>query len=514
MIKKQRNTIIICAIAFVVLLILYLAVVKPLLKETFKEVDPPLLIEGEVLDSNNRILMFPHAKKADIAKVEVHNEHGTFTLYRGKDKNNKYTNEFFIKDMEGAPLNQELTNALLVDAGYTLSMERLEDMNDDLSVYGLAESDSPSWYLLTLIDEKTTHKVFIGDKIKTGGGYYCMYDGREAVYILEVNIESSLLSNVYDFIVPALGYPISTEEYTKVDDFQIIREGKLFVSVDTLSAEESGREDGMIDYKLEYPEGYSLNISTYSMMLQLFSGFSGVETVSCGNDVVDLDVKMLKEKYRIDLESPYYFIHYKCGDVDTYIAFSEPDENGDMFAYSSIYNLVAKTNVNSATFVEWGLLNFVQSALFSKNINDVSKIEIYGSIDNGGEKLDVDASFTLEGEGEKLKVTQNGKDAPYDADSLVYFRKLYNVILLISIQDYSDVTDITAPNVKELATLNIELDDGEKLEYKFYSYSTRRCFYTVNGKGEFYVNRDSVEKLLRDTNNMLLGRPIEPEAKN
>ena len=507
---KQRTTIIICAIAFVFLLVLYFAVVKPLLKEEIEEIDPPTLLEGEVLGLNNRILLFPQAQMADILSIEVHNEHGTFTFYRGYKGDNK---NFYIKDMEGAPYNLDMFTSLAVNAGYPLSMKRLDDMNKDLSVYGLAESDSPAWFLLTRMDGKT-HKVFIGDKIKTGGGYYCLYEGRDAVYILDATIESTLLADVKTLITPNLGYPISTDEFRNVEDFQIIKNGKHFVSIDTVPFEEGGEEDGMVKYSLEYPTGYTLNISTYTMLLQAFTNFSGGETVACGNDVIDLDAAMLKEKYRIDLENPYYFVHYKCSDIDTYITFSEPDENGDMYAYSSIYNLVAKTNINSATFIEWGLINFVQPTVFSQNINDVSKIEISGKIDNGEEKLDVDAYFTLEGEGDTLKVKPNGSNTAYDADSLNYFRKLYNVMLLIRIQDYSDITDITAPNVKELATMKVELDDGEILEYKFYSYSTRRCFYTVNGKGEFYVHRDAVEKLLRDTNNMLLGRPIEPEAKN
>lgn len=85
-------------------------------------------------------------------------------------------------------------------------------------------------------------------------------------------------------------------------------------------------------------------------------------------------------------------------------------------------------------------------------------------------------------------------------------------MLGIRLQDYSDTTDTDA--MTPLAEMIIELDSGETLEYKFYTYSTRRCFYTINGKGEFYVLRDNVEKLLRDTDRMINGLPINSDDKN
>lgn len=80
--KKQKLTIIICASVFAVLLVVYLAVIRPLLKTATAETKPPELLEGEVLGANNRVLMFPHTEKADILSIEVHNEKGTYKFYR------------------------------------------------------------------------------------------------------------------------------------------------------------------------------------------------------------------------------------------------------------------------------------------------------------------------------------------------------------------------------------------------------------------------------------------------
>ncbi len=505
MIKKQLRTILICGGAFLLLLAVFLIFVRPLLAPETTEVKPPELLEGEVLGSNNRILMFRHVEQADILSIEVHNEHGTYTFYRGDD------NKFYIKGMEGVPYDLDLFTSLVVSSGYTLTIRRLDDREEDLSAYGLGEDDNPAWYLLTQMDGKTTHKVYIGDMIPTGGGYYCMYDGRDAVYILDPSLGQTLLADVYSLITPSLGYPIPSSAYMSVDDFQIVKDGELFLAIDMIPPSESGKEDGTNDYKMLAPANFSPNLTAYTTVLESLSALTGSEVVACGND--DLDDSVL-EQFGLDPDAAYCIAHYKYDDIDTYVSFSKPDEEGTLYAYTTVYHLVAKLNIADVPFLNWGILEFVTSSLFSENINDVSKIEISGKIENGleEENLEVDAFFTLEGSEQTIQIRPNGAANPYDLDSVRNFRQLYKTILGIRLENYADETDID--KMTPLATLTVELDNGEKTEYRFYTYSTRRCFYTINGKGEFYVLRDSVEKMLRDTDRMLKGLPIDSDAKN
>ena len=53
------------------------------------------------------------------------------------------------------------------------------------------------------------------------------------------------------------------------------------------------------------------------------------------------------------------------------------------------------------------------------------------------------------------------------------------------------------------------MDDGSVLEYKYYSYSSRRCYVTVNGEGEFYVNKKDVFKMLCDANRAAHGLTVD-----
>ena len=98
MIKKRQKLIIIIAAAAAVLLVLYFAVLAPMLKvDDSKNKEIPNLLPGEVLGTNNRILLMEHIEKADIQSIEVHNDNGTYTMYRGDD------DQFYLEGNEGAP---------------------------------------------------------------------------------------------------------------------------------------------------------------------------------------------------------------------------------------------------------------------------------------------------------------------------------------------------------------------------------------------------------------------------
>ncbi len=508
MIKKQTRTIIVCGILFILLLVGYIVYSALIGGDESGDTEPPELLQGELLGFNNRIFIYPQIESSDISSIEVHNEFGGYTFYKGYKGDNK---TFYIKGMEGAPYSQEALSALSVSTGYTLSLKRLDDPSSDLSDYGLDSSDEPAYFILTR-KNGVKHTVYIGDLIPTGGGYYARYEGRDAVYVLDNALQSTVLSDIKTMIQPKLGWPItSSTDYAKIDDFVFVKEGEPFISIDTV-IKEGGDTDGGYTYKITYPAGLELQDTAYTSILQIFTDFGGEETVLCGDEITDMTADEMNEKYGIDTKSPYYYIGYKLNDVDTAVFFSKPNDDGYMYAYSTTFNLVAKINLSKLPFLSWNIKEFMKTAVFASDINTVSKITLKGEIKNKAENLLLDAHFVLSGEGEKIKIFENGSETSYDADELKNFRQFYKSLLSIKLRDYADETDIS--KMELLAELDIEYDDGEKKEIKFYSYSTRRCFYTVNGKGEFYVLRDEVEKIIRDGDRILKDLPVDSDTKN
>ncbi len=198
-----------------------------------------------------RVLMFKRltydqSSTSDISKViktiEMHNEHGTYTLERGSN------NRFLVKDHGTAILVDESFAKLANACGYTISTmrlenpERLPDGSIDFAEYGLApetrvEQDeegndvldedgkpvtyeyTPAWYTITAMNGDS-YTVTIGDATISGGGYYARYADRNTVYVLNPdNISGAALQPIEALITPMMVYPMSMNSYFQVTDF-------------------------------------------------------------------------------------------------------------------------------------------------------------------------------------------------------------------------------------------------------------------------------------------------------
>lgn len=515
MIKNQKRLIIIGIPVLIALILLYFFVVAPLLDISSSEADPPELLEGEILSSDNNILMFDQVQRAAIKTIEVHNEKGSFTFYLDKDGN------FYIEGMEGAPYNLESFANFLVAAGYTLTKSRVMTDCQNMSDYGLAEEDNPSWYELTTA-AGIKHKVYIGNKTVDQSGYYARYEGRNAVYILDSSIESTLLCGIHSMITPILSYQLNESNYYKADDIFLIRDGKPVVWIDYVSEEEVPTAQGMGNWKMLYPTAYTVNATSLSTVLELFTGFYGLETVEFGSSLTDdffddnyedgevgdaeLDAdaeayyQHLKETYGIDIKNPAFMVSYTINDITSYVIFSEPDISGMMYAYSSLYDLVATIHSSSVEFLTWSIVGFVDRPIFIQNISDVAKIQI--------ESEKVNCTFFIEGKDQEISVTTNLSSKPLGASMYRSFQEWYREFVGLYIQDKAE------SNAKDnlYATITVTNDAGEVTVYRFYPYSTRRCLVTINDVGEFYLLLDEVERLIADANRIMNGESVEADS--
>ena len=217
----------------------------------------------EELGFNQRILMFPHLQQQDILRIDVVNDEGSFAFVRvDMDGNMSPTGSFVLANAPTVKYDQELFASLRVDAGYTLTTQKIEspikDANGEFTEYGLVSQErirpvidektgeavidketgepltetythNPAFYVVTDI-HGNSHKVIIGDMLVTGEGYYVQYvaidkDGnetkRDAVYVLSSSLEKSMLVAVEDMVTPQLTYPMSMNNYFDVAEFKL-----------------------------------------------------------------------------------------------------------------------------------------------------------------------------------------------------------------------------------------------------------------------------------------------------
>lgn len=100
-----------------------------------------------------------------------------------------------------------------------------------------------------------------------------------------------------------------------------------------------------------------------------------------------------------------------------------------------------------------------------------------------------------------------------------YFRHFFQTILYASIEGESQLTEAEQEAFKAKSdaeaelVMTIETEDGT-FEYRFFRYSERRCFFTVNGSGNYYMISDRVEKLWNDALRVIAGEDVAATDKN
>lgn len=544
--SKKKLTLIIIISAVIVASIALVLVFAPGWFKTEVEV-PPTLYDKEALSGSKRVMMFEQIPRERIQTIEVHNQKGDYTVYY-----NAETESFCFLGLEGTPYNEELFSQLVVAAGFPIISDRFlpTDERAPLEDYGLGENDEKAYYIITTraTDEtpSVSYKVYIGKPSLTENYYYCMVDGRDIVYILEQSIKTTLLSEVKSLLTPILTYPIEDNSYlTNISDIVILKDEELFVKIVYQDSEANvpGVElyGVTVPYLVTEPVEYDASTQQMTALLGQIVNMSGTElleyniydtvmlTDENGDPVLDENGKQeheyvmkpeIAEKY--GLAKPAHDVYYRyltsdgtALDIMVSISALQRGEDGSEFYYvaSMLFDTIAKMDASSLSFLEWSLMDYLDKPVFSVNIDKVSRIKI-----TTAEKS---YDFELTGTGDDLTAveTANGRTVFKGEDKEVgenhgirNFRKFYQTILGINREDFTE-----EPHENEralLLQLDVTFRDGSVRSYKFYSYSERRCFMTVNDRGEFYVLRSMMRKLVSDADKLLSYQTVNPNADN
>ena len=169
--------------------------------------------------------------------------------------------------------------------------------------------------------------------------------------------------------------------------------------------------------------------------------------------------------------------------------------------------MIARVEQITVDFLEWDLDKWVSPYIFQVNIQNVADISFAAD--------GLDETFTLGGkDNDSLTVTARTAGKIEDVKN---FRQLWKVLLSVT-EDGTATFDEADRDaiVREdnlLLTLTLHTKAGVERVYKFYPYSDRRVFYTVNGDGEFYVNRAMLDKVIADVRRVQSGESVNPDTK-
>lgn len=496
MIRQQKILIITLAIIFVIMTVAYFAVVRPLTapEETEKETLTP--DEGEDVTYGSHYLMFPQVERADMQSMEVHNEHGTYKFVRNGDGES----DFVIEGYENLAYDQELFSQLVVSSGYTMVEKVTENPTEqELIDYGFKNTEGEVPYYILTTKSGDVHKVLIGKKLISGGGYYAMYEGRDTVYFLDVSLEETILKPIESLVTPLLTAGIETTDYYLIDDFTIKHYGEDFLVCRNLTTQELSEMEttALAAAVVTYPADYDVSLF-YDQTLQALCYCTGESVAALGIDEENL------EKYGLT-DAPYE-ISYEYGGYTYKLTASELSEDGYYYVATSLFKIIVRVPAADFEFLTWDLINWIDTKVFSRNITFVKSIEVMGN-----DFSEVFNLYHFPTEDPNLAVVG---DECGEIDDIANFREFYKTLLLISVEGDAPTDEDIVSEANHMATVKVSTNGGNVTEYSFYRYSTRRALLTINGKGQFYVLVDTPEKIIGDAYKVTQGIPVDALDKN
>ncbi len=492
--KKSIRLMIILASVFAILLVGYFAVLRPMLQK--ESVTPaatyPPIWASEVESVDGRVMMYPHYQRENINKITVHNPKNAkfgeqyvdwgFYRYTGPEKNDDglVVGEFYLQNYEYAPFDSQKLANMVVAAGYTLTMARVEDHCSDYSRYGLDYATPEEAVSLTMeTSDGKTFIYYIGDKTPSGGGYYVRVVGedtllstgevmqRDSVYtMMPTNLDAAVMSSPTELVTPTLSLPFDTQSTELMDSFRVwINDPKYIVEVKDEAGNVTQKlkpaiylkpiEDvkdpfslfsGLGIYYSESHPGYFSSIR-FEALTSLFTDFTGEKVLELATTMIDEEgeeyygfTDEIRKKYYLD--NPKYTLCYNYQDIDNYVYFSDLQEDSYFYAYSLTFNTICKVTLEQAYFLEWDEQSYLQNQLAFLNIDNCDVLKLSGKyFDLGVVNPDrkgwqtVDETYQLTGTQKDLAIgTADGKTLNTEE-----FRHFYSV--MISLLNHDMVSD-------------------------------------------------------------------------
>ena len=253
--NKRLRSIFISVAVILLCVIIYVVLLFTVLKPDEVEQKPTIGNHGEEM-ANGRPFVLNPVTAEQVQGVRVDNEFGGFYYYRGEDDAFYFEGaESIIYDsasdwMTGESSgevtdvlsNVSMTESLMSMIRYMLATEEVIGYDkNNLAAYGL-EGDGQAKMTLSYLDDDgnlVENSVIYGYPIVSGSGYYCMLEGRDAVYILQdTYISRCIFTDVKSYFYPQVAPAVPSTAYTAISKMIIKKKGEEFLSLRKATDEE------------------------------------------------------------------------------------------------------------------------------------------------------------------------------------------------------------------------------------------------------------------------------------
>ena len=464
--KLKKQLIISCVILllFAILITVYFIATR-----TSDDSDKPVEVRDEfgVLMKNNRHFMVDPVEVNDIKSIHIHNTLDDYTLIH------KTNGAWAFEGASGYEPDMEKLSALRTNTRYLLSVQLVENADlDNLNKYGIQKDSPLVWFEVEHTNGK--YKVAVGDKTPDGIGYYAYLDGRDALYIVDTGVEESVLLTLCDYIKPVVADNLGTNESVTLERLSIFRGGDAFLRIDAVKDKLTYGNNS--SHRLTYPvSNHATSLANFNTFLEEMTEITCEKTVLFGDFITPEALAELGFITGTDEHICDYTLTAEFPKQDICLHFVEDGDN--YLIYSESKNIVVSAPKTSFPYLEWELISWVSSEIFMLDIFDVASIEFSSP--------NAHALFELSGE-EEITVKNNGRHV-----STPDFKSTYQELMYLLITDWGQAPE----NTSELMRLVVTLESGEVLDYSFRAVSAVNSYYTLNGEGQFYVEREKLMEL-------------------
>ena len=463
--KKQLILSGVILAVFAVLLTVYF-VLAPSDGDTVKET-PEVRDEFGSLVKNGRPFIVDPIEVSDVKSIRIHNPDDDYTLL------NHASGNWIFKGAENYTVDPEKLSVLRANTRYLLSVQRVENADlENLQNYGINLSDPAVWFEVEHKGGK--YRVIVGDETPDSIGYYACLEGRDALYVLDTGIKESVLLKCSDYINPVISDPIETSDIMSLTRLSIFKGGDLFLIID--SVKDNLTHGNNSTHRLTYPvSGYATSLANFTSFLDAMADVVCEKTVLYGDLITPESLAELGFIAGTDDHICDYTLTAEYPKQKIALHFVEDGDN--YLIYSESKNIVVSAPKTTFNYLEWELIAWLSSEIYLLDIFDVASVEFTSPTSS--------ALFEVSGETD-IRVTCGGKEVP-----ATDFKSVYQSLMYVLITDWGEPPQDTS----EIMRLVITLESGEVLDYVFNSVSAVNSFYTLNGEGQFYIEREKLLEL-------------------
>ena len=528
--KKRLIVIAVLAAVFVTSLIVYSQWIKPVLE--FDDGEGTVMVEtmeGETVGVQMRYQIFPKIERADMASIKVKNkvkdESGEFVKNEsGEFEFNEFefykvNGQFNLRGCEGTAINPEQLSELVVASGYPLALLRVATDASGYEEYGL---NDPICTWTVTKNDGTSRTIRVGHKVHPDDGYYVCMEGRDAVYVLPKTIEEPLLSAPTVFVTPIVMAVASNNDYYTINDLTIYRRGESgsekFIQFKNVILDENAEDksdlrnpDAIAEANVVYPAEYIASENEVWNVCMLMTALTGDFTAA---------INPTAETYEdYGLADPAYRITFTYKNEPFEILVSDKLEDGGYYASSSINPLViSHVAGDTFAFLEHDLFGWISNKVFDTSIVQVKNV----TVKRGDGKVSFDMEFSKNEESQEedvLRVICSAGKSFTTQDQVWNFKLFYRSLIGVEMIGDEELTEedrekLTSDPANCIFWFEYTTKGNKTTKIEFWPYTTRHCLVTINGKGEFYVLIDRVEKLISDVERLMNDEEIDSFGKD